>query len=79
MTLTRKPECLGSSAPKIDSMSLVAKLESMDRCLKQLVGVVQSLSAAMGERSSSNEYPRGYKQGFADGYSRGSHEVNACG
>ena len=55
----------------------------MERCLKHLVVVVQSLSANMSERSISGGaggakgYVGGYQIGFADGYSRGVQEVSA--
>eukprot|EP00964_Phaeocystis_antarctica_P057216 scaffold33838_cov45-Phaeocystis_antarctica.AAC.1 len=73
LTLTLTATLPGSSA-------LSDKIDAMERCLKQLVGVVQSLSTAMGERTpagGAKEYVGGYQQGFADGYSRGVREVSA--
>ena len=73
----------GGAPPPPLSLVLGAKLDSMNRCLKQLIGAVQSLSAAMstsapaaGDAGANGEFMGGYKECFSDGYSHGFHEVH---
>ena len=68
-----------------ETSATTARLDAMDKALKQLLGSVDALSAAVGATFSAggsggggggpNEYVGGYKQGFADGYSHGFHEA----
>ena len=66
------------------STTFNARLDSMEKCLKQLLSSVETLSASVsssggGGGGGTNEFTLGYKQGFADGYSHGFHEAKLAG